>query len=393
MHQQTVLCNHCGRHNPGGSRFCRECGTGLVRESAPPISGSITGQTATAPSALPAGRRCGDCGTENAPGMNFCRNCGQRLVAAAPAGSGGDRRVRPAAAAASVVCRACGATTPAGFTFCQGCGARLEAMVGASPAGSQDLAVLEAPARSRSLRPTPVPGSLPAPAAGPERPGATPPAAATPGWGRLVAISRDGRDAESYPLATESIDIGRSDAQVRFPEDRHLAARHARIERRAGVPTIVPLDPLNGVLLRVRRTAYLAHGAVFMVGRELLRFELVTEEERLPAPLVQHGVHLIGSPAREPWGRLSQLVPSGGVRDVRYLVATEVIVGREEGEIVFRDDEFLSRAHAALRWQDGRCTLEDLRSSNGTFLRLTGPSALAPGDQLRLGDRMFRFEP
>ena len=86
-------------------------------------------------------------------------------------------------------------------------------------------------------------------------------------------------------------------------------------------------------------------------------------------PLVRHGVALFGSPPREPWGRLLQIIPSGGYRDVRHLVGEEVVLGREEGDIVFRDDAFMSRRHAAVTWDGKRAQITDLGSSNGTFVR------------------------
>ena len=101
---------------------------------------------------------------------------------------------------------------------------------------------------------------------------------------------------------------------------------------------------------------------------------------------------MFGSPPRRPWGRLSQLLPNGGIRDVRHLVDSEVVIGRQEGDLVYEDDPFLSRRHAALRWKDGRCILEDLESSNGTFVRISSPVTLKAGDHLPMGDQLFRFE-
>ena len=94
----------------------------------------------------------------------------------------------------------------------------------------------------------------------------------------------------------------------------------------------------------------------------------------------------------EPWGRLIQIVPSGGYRDVRHLAGDEVVLGREEGDIVFRDDAFLSRRHAALTWDGKRALITDLGSSNGTFIRLTGPTVLRHGDHVRMGDQLLRIE-
>ena len=109
-------------------------------------------------------------------------------------------------------------------------------------------------------------------------------------------------------------------------------------------------------------------------------------------PLVRHGVSLFGSPPRDPWGRLVQLVPSGGYRDVRHLFGEEIVLGREEGDIVFRDDAFMSRRHAAVTWDGKRAQITDLGSSNGTFVRITGPTALKHGDHVRMGDQLLRIE-
>ena len=56
------------------------------------------------------------------------------------------------------------------------------------------------------------------------------------------------------------------------------------------------------------------------------------------------------------------------------------------------DDEFMSRRHAQISFRNGRGRLEDLGSSNGTFVKLRGPHGLSPGDLIRLGDELLRFE-
>jgi len=84
--------------------------------------------------------------------------------------------------------------------------------------------------------------------------------------------------------------------------------------------------------------------------------------------------------------------PSGGVRDVRHLADDDVTLGREEGDIVFSDDAFMSRRHAQIVWDGKRAVLSDLGSSNGSFVRLTGPSPVKNGDHLRMGDQLFRIE-
>ena len=297
-------------------------------------------------------------------------------------------------------CPNCGQQTPSGFAFCQQCGFKVPpAAPVRGPSGSPSAAppivsgqvgggdaiaaTLAAPGAAILAR-------APAGHAGHAGPATDIDAAAA--WGMLVAVNRDGTDGDSFALAGEWVIVGRTGADIVFEDDRFLAHRHARFEFSGGGARIVPMDELNGVFLRVNDPTEVADGAVLLLGREVLRFERVDDDEKTAAPLVRHGVALFGSPPRKPWGRLLQILPNAGIRDIRYLWHDEIVVGREEGDIVFRDDAFLSRVHASLRWENGRCILDDRSSSNGTFMQLSGPADLDHGDHLRLGDQLFRFE-
>jgi pSer/pThr/pTyr-binding forkhead associated (FHA) protein len=234
---------------------------------------------------------------------------------------------------------------------------------------------------------TPVPGSIPW-----SPPSASPPRAAVP-FGRLVSVHRDGSDGQSFQLTGEGATLGKSDADLVFAEDRYLAWRHASFEKRGAGTILRPLDTVNGVYLRVRKPVALADGDQLLMGKEVLRFELVDVAEREPPQAVLHGVSVFASPSRAPWGRLRQLIVSGGARDVVHLHRPEIVLGREDGDLRFPDDEFMSRKHASIAWRDGRATLSDLGSSNGTYVRLRREHELEPGDLVRMGDQLFRFEP
>jgi pSer/pThr/pTyr-binding forkhead associated (FHA) protein len=230
----------------------------------------------------------------------------------------------------------------------------------------------------------PTPAAAPRPAAGP---------AAGPTWGTAILVNRDGSDGQRYPLAGEYLVLGRAGSDIAFDDDRFLGRQHARLERAAdGAVTVVPMDALNGVFRKADAPVELADGMTILVGREVLRYERIDPEEVKVHPLVRHGVALFGSPPREPWGRLLQVIPNGGHRDVRHLVAEEIVLGREEGDLVFRDDAFMSRRHAALTWDGNRAQITDLGSSNGTFVRITGPTPLKHGDHVRMGDQLLRIE-
>lgn len=219
------------------------------------------------------------------------------------------------------------------------------------------------------------------------------PAVTGAAWGTAVLVNRDGSDGQRFPLTSTDTVVGRAGADIAFDDDRFLAKHHARFERTPeGVVRIHAIETLNGVFKKADGPVELADGSTVLVGREVLVFERLSPEEKSVHPLVRHGVSLFGSPPREPYARLHQIVPSGGYRDVRHLISDETVLGREEGDIVFRDDAFMSRRHAAITWDGKTAKITDLGSSNGTFVRITGPTPLKHGDHVRMGDQLLRVE-
>lgn len=68
------------------------------------------------------------------------------------------------------------------------------------------------------------------------------------------------------------------------------------------------------------------------------------------------------------------------------------IVGREHGEI-FSTDGYLSPTHAEIEIRpDGQHVLRDQGSLNGVFVRMTEEEELTPGQIIRIGQELLRFE-
>ena len=86
------------------------------------------------------------------------------------------------------------------------------------------------------------------------------------------------------------------------------------------------------------------------------------------------------------------LVLSGPLKGHKYFVKSDskILIGRsEEANIRIGYDDFCSRKHAVLYWEKDVCFIEDLKSTNGTFLnnhRIYGKSELKQGDVIGLGD-------
>jgi hypothetical protein len=83
-------------------------------------------------------------------------------------------------------------------------------------------------------------------------------------------------------------------------------------------------------------------------------------------------------------------VVAGKAAGMSILVADELIIGRHAaGAGQLAQDEEISRAHARVAWDArGACTIEDLGSTNGTFvngLRVSMPQTLVEGDTIEIG--------
>src|SRR5918997_24318 len=70
----------------------------------------------------------------------------------------------------------------------------------------------------------------------------------------------------------------------------------------------------------------------------------------------------------------------------------DAVIGREGTDIVLADPE-VSRRHAAIRAHGEGIAIEDLGSTNGTYVndqRVQGTQPLSDGDTVRLGNTVWR---
>lgn len=78
-----------------------------------------------------------------------------------------------------------------------------------------------------------------------------------------------------------------------------------------------------------------------------------------------------------------------------YDLDGDVVLGRGDAAEIRLQDPFASSRHARVYEQGRILVVEDLGSTNGTYLNeelLDGPRPLHPGDRVRIGDSEFTFE-
>ncbi|HWH95824.1 MAG TPA: FHA domain-containing protein [Baekduia sp.] len=118
-----------------------------------------------------------------------------------------------------------------------------------------------------------------------------------------------------------------------------------------------------------------------------------------PAPVEATGIHSASTQgrsadARDLDPRLVVERAPGHVPGMEYEVGEGAVMGRGDQAEIRLEDPFASSRHARLTRQGAVIVLEDMGSTNGTYLNeelLSGPQPLHAGDRVRIGDSEFTY--
>lgn len=138
--------------------------------------------------------------------------------------------------------------------------------------------------------------------------------------------------------------------------------------------------------------------------RDLRRTAQSDQQQYAPMPMaapVDEGTGLyqaaqgLGGPDLDRMPKLRVETAAGLHSGAAYDVSQGAVLGRGAQADIQLEDTFASSRHAQLVVHGAQVVIEDLASTNGTYLNgepLTGPQPLHPGDRIRIGDSEFSFE-
>jgi hypothetical protein len=307
--------------------------------------------------------------------------------------------------APSPACSNCGFQSPPGFAFCGRCGTPIAAPSPAADVGSaqtifagnaREMGIPGAPSAEPpppivpEVSTPPGPQSVPVGSSGTAPGSVSMPSPIPPPPGvpvRLVMLGPDGQPIGERVLAAgESLDVGR-DAGPPWDDDAYLDPRHATMRAAEAGILVEDHGSLNGVFVKLTQRTELRTGDQFRVGQELLAYEELPE----PTPTAD-GTERMGSPNPGYWGRVSILVEPAMASSAFAIAGDGIAIGREIGEITFPQDGYVSGRHCRVVGDDTGIYLEDLGSSNGTYMRVRTGQVLPFGSLVLIGQKLFQLE-
>lgn len=170
-------------------------------------------------------------------------------------------------------------------------------------------------------------------------------------------------------LGADVITIGRSEENDIIIEDHQVSRYHARIECAGGVCTVEDLQSSNGS---------------FLNGNPVSR-AVLTSGDRLRIGSVDMTYRAPDREVPEAWLE---------IRGERYPVpASGSTIGRSAENEIRLVDPLASRRHARIEPRQGRQTIIDLDSANGTFVngQRVQEHVLHDGDEIRIGNSRITF--
>lgn len=188
----------------------------------------------------------------------------------------------------------------------------------------------------------------------------------------LIRVLPGGVAEDEYPIREGAVTtIGRKDCDLLFENDTMMSDRHASISHNRDGFFLRDDGSATGVFLRVpaARKLEVADGDLIRGGRQFLLFTRANGR----AGFVHYDAQ--------------------GTEVGRHdLPSKTIVVGRHAPDVTLApDDPTLSRRQLSITVEEGKILVKDLKSVNGTYLRVRNATKLEHEDQIRAGQQIFTF--
>jgi len=355
QHEIGIVCGQCDTWSPMGAARCSVCSNDLALFTQQRASSPASPSKSTSPQRSSALAAMANAGPRAESGQQT--EAGAKAPALAPKAPPPRSEFADLSQeelmeqARNYVCRSCSSGVPTGHKFCGRCGTAVPAEI--LNAQTLFFGDMQNPAKAK-----------------------------------LILIRGEGMDGLSYHLKAEQHIVGRN-GQIVFPDDPFVSPKHANFFYRDGRLVVRDEGSLNGVYIRVRGTVDITPGDTFLAGEQVFRLDPTPRASDGQDP---DGTYFYSSPKHPSPFRLTQILHGGAIGMTVCARGTSLQIGREGGDLNFPVDLYMSASHCRIDEVNGKFTLTDLNSRNGTYVRIKAERELTHGDYLFVGRKLLRVE-
>jgi ribosomal protein L40E len=370
---------------------------GIAASRRPAVAEPAPPPKAPEPVAAPAEKSCSNCGAANPPAAKFCSDCGTPFA----------KKAQPPEPKAPEPIRAAPPPLrplpPAPRIDSPRAKGEPPPSIQVSPTIQIDPELTESTVESEAVSAEePLPEELPAedafaaealpeeiPA---EEPLPEPAEEALPFQATLV-VEKGAAQGTAFTLAHLENSIGTSGAHVGLGEDPFIAPRAATLLFAEDHLILRDEGSANGVFVKVRESAALERGDLFVAGERLLRYDGATDLQKEG----ESDTPFLGAPRPQAAAvRITEVLGGGKTGRTCHRSGPVIAIGRTGCDMNFPADGLLAARHAEIRLGgDGSATLVDLgQGISGVFIRVRAQAQhdLQAGDALMVGEHLLRLE-
>lgn len=218
-----------------------------------------------------------------------------------------------------------------------------------------------------------------------------------------VIIKKDGEFVREHVMMTFPVIIGRKTESDILFEEKNVSRRHAQIDKKDELYIIEDLGSAGGTKVNGEKMTEkdIHTGDIIEIGDYQLHFDsgLADDEKTVfeedEATVLEDGTVVDEDRTmfyEEPEAKLV-VSKSPSLEGEIILEDDETIFGRDEDADMAIDDKRLSRKHCKIFRQGNDFVIQDLGSSNGTFVNGTKitEKTLANGDSIQIGSTAMTF--
>lgn len=184
---------------------------------------------------------------------------------------------------------------------------------------------------------------------------------------RLVMLGARGEAvAERRIEVDQEVHIGRAFDDP-WSDDVFLEPRHATVSPAPGGVAIEAVVPSNPVFRQLEERTRVFDGDEYRVGQSLIVYEMA-----------------------DGWGRLRVYEGASETPRLVSIGGSGLLVGRDIGDVLLSEDTYVSGEHCRFTCVGDEVYIEDLGSSNGTYVRVREGEVLPFGALVLMGQTQFR---